>query len=148
MLRTLLEPYIHEMAQWFEIDPHGYCYDTSPVWTNGCEAYLAKVGEAIAGFALVGPAAQWIERVGAHDVREFFVLPGFRRSGHGLRMATLIWSEHPGAWLVRVLEANVPAVLFWRTVVSSHSHGSYSEETCTVGGRRWLFFQFESKMPK
>jgi hypothetical protein len=43
-----------------------------------------------------------------------------------------------------VLEANAPAVLFWRTAISIHSHGSYAEERRLVGGRPWLFFRFVS----
>jgi hypothetical protein len=56
----------------------------------------------------------------------------------GKQMATLLWNEHPGEWLVRVLEANAPAVLFWRTAVSS-----YQEEQRVIDGRSWIFFRFD-----
>ena len=121
VLRNLFEHYLHDMAEWFEIDTQAggsYSYDTSSVWDNGYDAYLAKVGDSIAGFALVGSAVEWLGDIGAHDVHEFFVIRGFRRNGVGQGMATALWNERSGEWLVRVLELNAPAVLFWRTAIS------------------------------
>jgi len=148
VLRNLFEHYLHDMAEWFEIDTQAdgsYSYDTSSVWENGYDAYLAKVGDSLTGFALVGSATEWLGDVGAHDVHEFFVIRGFRRNGIGQRMATALWNERPGEWLVRVLELNAPAVLFWRTAISSYSLGSYEEQGCIVKGRPWRFFRFVSK---
>jgi predicted acetyltransferase len=147
LLRNLFEHYIHDMTEWFDVHTKAdgsYSYDTSEVWEKGYEAYLAKVGESIAGFALVGSADEWLGDIGAHDVHEFFVLRRFRRSGFGLTMATLVWAQHPGEWLVRVLEENAPAVLFWRSAVLSHSGGLYKEEGRIVNGRAWRFFRFGS----
>src|SRR5580693_3847056 len=118
VLRNLFQYYLHDMAEWFEVDTQAdgsYLYDTSSIWTKGYDAYLAKVGDFPAGFALVGPAAEWLDDAGARDVHEFFVIRRFRRNGFGQTLAMLLWNEHPGKWLVRVLEANAPAVLFWRT---------------------------------
>lgn len=39
-------------------------------------------------------------------------------------MATFLCNEHGGEWLVRVLEANAPAIAFWRSGISSYSLGS------------------------
>jgi predicted acetyltransferase len=148
VLRNLFEHYLHDMSEWFRIDTQAdgsYSYDTSLVWERGYDAYLAKVGDAPAGFALVGSADEWLGRVSAQDVHEFFVIRGYRRSGVGQRMATLLWSERPGEWLVRVLELNAAAVLFWRAVISSYSRGSYAEEGRMIKGRSWRFFRFVSK---
>jgi len=147
VLRNLFQYYLHDMAEWFEVDTQAdgsYLYDTSSIWTKGYDAYLAKVGDFPAGFALVGPAAEWLDDAGARDVHEFFVIRRFRRNGFGQTLAMLLWNEHPGKWLVRVLEANAPAVLFWRTTIASHSDGAYEEEGRTVNGRRWRFFRFAS----
>ena len=147
LLRNLFEHYIHDLAEWFEIDTKAdgsYSYDTSLVWKSGCDAYLAKVGNSIAGFAVVGSAVEWLGDIGAHDVQEFFVIRRFRRNGIGQRMATLLWDEHPGEWLVRVLELNAPAVAFWRSAISSYSGGSHAEEGRMVNGRPWRFFRFVS----
>jgi len=147
LLRDLFEHYLHDMSEWFEIAPNAegrYAYDTASVWKNGYDVYLAKIGDSLAGFAIVGSAVEWLGGIGAHDVHEFFVMRGFRRSGIGQRMAALLWNERPGEWLVRVLQANEPAVLFWRTAVSRHSRGVYEEAGRIVKGRPWRFFRFVS----
>jgi predicted acetyltransferase len=146
-LQNLFEHYLHDMAEWFEVDTKpagGHAYDTSSIWENGCDAYLAKLGDSPVGFAVVGSAVEWLGDIGAHDVHEFFVIRGFRRSGVGQRMAAVLWDERPGNWLVRVLEANAPAVHFWRSAISTHSRGSYEEEGRIVNGRSWRFFRFVS----
>jgi|SRR5579864_828898 len=145
VLRNLFEHYLYDMAEWFEIDTQAdgsYSYDTSSIWKNGYDAYLAKLGDSLAGFALIGPAAELPAGIAANDVREFFVIRRFRRSGLGERMATLLWKERPGEWLVRVLEKNTPAVLFWRAAISSHTRGSYTEEGRIAKGRSWRYFRF------
>jgi predicted acetyltransferase len=147
VLRNLFEFYLHDMAEWFALDTKAdgsYSYDTSLIWENGYDAYLAKVGDSIAGFAIVGPAVEWLGDIDAHDVDEFFVIRRFRRSGAGRRMATILWNERPGEWLVRVVGSNAPAVLFWRSVISSYSRGSYEEEGRVAKGRPWRFFRFVS----
>jgi predicted acetyltransferase len=147
LLRNLFEHYIHDMAGLFDIDTQAdgsYAYDTSQVWKNGYDAYLAKLGDSIAGFALVGPAVNWPGDSDAYDVHEFFVIRRYRKTGCGRRMAEFIWNEYPGKWLVRVLEANKPAVLFWRNAIANHSQGSYEEEGHVVNGRPWRFFRFVS----
>lgn len=132
VLQSLLDQYLHDMAEWFAVDS----YDVSALWRNGYDVYLANVLDSLAGFAIVGSVE------GAHDVHEFFVTRSFRRSGVGQTMATLLWDERPGEWLVRVLEANVGAVLFWRSAISEYSGGSYAEEGRSVKGRPWRFFRF------
>ena len=147
LLQNLFEHYIYDMSEWFEIDTDAdgrYAYDTSSLWVTGYGIYLAKVGDSIAGFAIAGPADEWLGDTGVNDVHEFFIIRRFRRNGFGQRMANLLWNERPGEWLVRVLESNTPAVLFWRTAITSHTRGSYEEQGRIVKGRPWRFFRFAS----
>jgi predicted acetyltransferase len=142
VLRNLFEHYIHDMSEWFGIDTQAdgsYSYDTSLVWEQGWDAYLAKLDDSLAGFALIGSAAEWLGGPG-YDMHEFFVLRKFRRSGVGRLMAARLWTENPGEWLVRVLAANTPAVAFWRSAIP----GSHKEEGRIVHGRAWRFFTFLS----
>jgi predicted acetyltransferase len=142
ILRNLFEHYLHDMSEWFELDtePDGsYAYDMSSIWSNGHSAYLAKVGDSIAGFAIVSSPASLPQ-----DIAEFFVLRKFRRAGVGRQMAAFLWNERSGEWLVRVAEANTPAIPFWRKSISTYSHGSYTEETRISNGRPWRFFRFVS----
>jgi len=147
LLRNLFEHYCHDMSEWFDLDTAAdgsYSYDTSSIWANEYTAYLAKVGSSIAGFALVGSAAAWTGDAEGHDVHEFFVLRKFRRCGVGQRMAGFVWNEHPGEWLVRVLEVNAPAVLFWRAAVSAYSSGAFHQEPRNIDGQSWRLFRFVS----
>jgi predicted acetyltransferase len=146
LLRNLFEHYCHDMSEWFDVDTGAdgsYSYDTASVWASAQEVYLATVDNSIAGFALIGSAADWLGDIAARDVHEFFVLRRFRRRGVGKQMAALLWNEHPGEWLVRVLEANAPAVLFWRIAISDCSAGSYNEDRRVIDGRSWIFFRFD-----
>ena len=148
LLRNLFEFYVHDMAPWFDIDlkaDGSYSYDTSTVWARGWDAYVARVDGAIAGFALIASAEEWIGEQGVWDVREFFVVRKYRRSGLGRRIAEAIWNERPGEWLVRVLEANEPALEFWRVMVARYSGDRYREESRIVNGRSWLFLRFASR---
>jgi predicted acetyltransferase len=147
VLRDLFKHYLHDMAEWFEVDTKtdgSYSYDTSEVWDKGYQAYLGRVGDLPAGFALVGSAEQWIGEAGVHDMDEFFILRRFRRHGFGHKLATFLWDEHPGEWLVRVLEANAPALSFWRTSIASYSNGLYEEDGRISKGRSWRYFRFAS----
>ena len=151
LLRNLFEHYCHDMSEWFDLDTEAdgsYSHDTASIWAKGCDAWLAKIGTSIAGFVLIGSGAGWLGDIGAQDVHEFFVMRRFRRVGVGRKMATLIWNEHPGEWLVRVLEANAPAVLFWRKAISAYSLGSCREEQRLIDGQPWRFFRFVSNPRK
>ena len=139
------------MAVWFEVEanPSGsYPYDTSVIWEQGYDAYLAKVGDSVAGFALVGSADEYLSEVGAHDVHEFFVLRRFRRDGIGRQMAIHLWNKYRGEWLVRVLEANAPALAFWRAAIAGFPLGPFAglrkEESRLVKGRPWVYLRFTS----
>src|ERR1019366_8689692 len=52
-------------------------------------------------------------------------------------MAVFVWNENPGEWLVRVLEANAPAVLFWRAAINAYSFGTFHEEPRIIDGQSW-----------
>ena len=147
VLRNLFEHYLHDMSEWFEVDTKtdgSYSYHVSQVWRDGYDAYLAKIGDLPAGFALVGSGAEWLSGIDSHDVHEFFILRRFRRSGAGRAMAGMLWDEYPGEWLVRVFEGNVPAVPFWRAAVAAYAGGEYTEETRVIKGKAWRFFRFRS----
>jgi predicted acetyltransferase len=148
VLRNLFEHYLHDMSEWFQFDtqPDGsYSYDTSAIWKKPASAYLVRVNAALAGFALIGSAEQWLGAAGAgvHDVHEFFVLRKYRRDGLGRELALRLWAERPGPWLVRAAEGNQPAVAFWRNTIAGYSGGTFSEHEHEANGRSWRFFRFD-----
>ena len=147
LLGNLFQHYCYDLSELFDVDTAtdgSYSYDTASVWAKGYDVYLAKVGDSIAGFAIIGSGDEWLGGIGTHDVHEFFIMRKFRRSGFGQSMATFLWKQHCGEWVVRVLEANALAVSFWRTAISRYSLDSYQEEQKVVEGRPWRFFRFAS----
>jgi len=136
ILENLFQYYLHDMSEWFDIDS----YDLSTIWKS--DVYLATFDDTPAAFALIGPAS---DDPTAQDVHEFFVLRKFRRSRIGYQLASHVWNDRRGEWRVRVLEANAAAVSFWRTTISTYSHGSYQEDQRTVNDRPWRFFRFTSE---
>jgi predicted acetyltransferase len=149
VLRDLFQHYLRDMAEWFEVNPDGsYSYETSVIWEKGYDAYLARLGDCVAGFALIGSADKYLSEVGARDVHEFFVLRRFRRGGIGRQMAMRLWNMYRGEWLVRVLEANAPALAFWRATIAGFTlrscSGPCKREGCLVKGRPWVYLRFTS----
>lgn len=142
LLRNLFQHYCHDMSEWFDLDTGAdgsYPHDTSSIWAKQHGAYLARIGTSIAGFALIGSGADWLGDMDAWDVHEFFVLRKFRRCGVGRRMAALLWNEHPGEWLVRVFEANAPAVsrasipsIAFSAILTNRNTGSRTQPRCST----------------
>jgi predicted acetyltransferase len=124
ILEELLVEYVRDMSEWFDF--HG-TYDLSNFWAAG-RAYLAWVGETPVGFALVKD----------RDVQEVFVRREFRRQRVGEALARYIWSQHPGPWTVRVLQANTPALSFWRRTVPAWAQ----EVERTINNRPWNIFRW------
>jgi predicted acetyltransferase len=147
VLTNLFEFYLHDMAEWFrfETQPDGrYGYDLARHWQRGDRVYLARVDGAPAGFALVGPAPDWLDDPTARDVEEFFVVRRHRHSGLADTLARTIWDAEPGRWRVRVFEGNVPAVPFWRRVVADYTQRDYSEQRHLNNTRQWVVFGFSN----
>ncbi len=119
VLRNLFEHYIHDMAEWFDIDTRAdgsYSYNTSAIWADGCAVYLARIGDRIAGFAIAGSADEWLGAGDVRDVREFFVIRRFRRNGVGQK-----WRSSSGR--------NAPASGWFESSTRTH-------QRCSSGGRR------------
>ena len=146
-LRALLEFYFHDMAEWFRFDQHahgGYVESTEEYWSEGHDVYLLQLEGLPIGFSIVGSADNWMPGANARDMTEFFVVRRHRRDGVGSAFATHVWSLHPGAWLVRVFQANEPALPFWRKAIAEYSNGQYVEQVVGKQGKDWSHFSFES----
>jgi len=146
ILGNLLELYCHDMSEWFDVetDEKGAFskhYAVSQFWNDGGAVFIAKSGELPIGFAIVQSAQNFTDD-GGWDLREFFVLRKYRRTGAGQRLAKFVWDTSSENWLVRVHSANKPAVPFWRRTVESYSSGKFGEEIREVNGSDWFYFSF------
>jgi predicted acetyltransferase len=130
VLRRLLEFYRYDFSvlDGRDVDEHGiygYRY-LDHYWTDERRhPFLFRVDGSWAGFALVheGPP---------HEIREFFVLRKYRRSGIGSRAARELFSLFPGEWSIHELHGNEEAMRFWRAAIPF----AYSEDSSSGGTTR------------
>jgi predicted acetyltransferase len=124
-----------------------YCYDWSPwrcldvgddgrfhdlllerYWVDDWRhPFLVRVGDKLAGFALVVGSETPAADGPAFDMAEFFVLQRYRRQGTGRAAAHLAFSRFKGAWQVRQREENPDATAFWRRTIADCTRGDFKE---------------------
>ncbi len=146
VLHNLFSHYLHDMAEWFEFDTEddgSYSYPTSSIWDQGCDVFIAFADSKPVAFAIVDEAASRVPGSSGRDLKEFFVIRRHRHSGVGRMVARHVWDAYPGAWLVRVLRRNRPAVAFWPAAIADYTEGQFHEHL-HVGddGKQWCYFTF------
>jgi predicted acetyltransferase len=77
---------------------------------------------------------------------EFFVLRGMRRRGIGTELAQEVWAMFPGAWQVRVMQANQRAQQFWANAIARHAGAPIQPVPFEKDGEPWNVFSFESQI--
>jgi predicted acetyltransferase len=90
-------------------------------------AYFIHANDKIAGFVLINKHTLIEEN--AHSIAEFYIISNFRRQGIGEQAAELAFKQFPGKWEVAQIEANHPAIHFWRKVIGEVTRGKYKETT-------------------
>jgi predicted acetyltransferase len=149
-LSELLEHYVRELSTIFaiEADVDGrFRYDKLPLyWTEPDRrfAFFIRSGQERVGVALVTREATTNDAPEHFDVAEFFVLPAHRGKGVGRQAASLLWNRFPGPWVVRVYQANVAALPFWRNTVHSYTGGTFSVSVRGGQPGSWHVFSFHS----
>ena len=149
-LSELLENYVSELSVLFaiEADVDGrFRYDQLPLyWTQPDRrfAFFIRSGNDRVGAALAIRESATNDAPEHLDVAEFFVLPIHRGRGVGRRAASLLWDRLPGEWVVRVFEANVAALPFWRNTVQSYTAGAFSVIERSGQFGCWHVFSFRS----
>ena len=149
-LSELLEHYVGELSTLFgiEADVDGrFRYDQLPLyWTQPDRrfAFFIRSGKDRVGVALATRESATNDAPEHLDVAEFFVLPAHRGRGVGRQAVSLLWDRLPGQWVVRVSQANVAALPFWRNTVQSYTSGTFSvsERPGQLGS--WHVFSFRS----
>jgi len=108
--------------------------------------FLIRVQEELAGFVLVNkvgtsPDIDW-------NIGEFFVLAKFQGSGIGKEIAFQIFDRFEGIWEVAQMPKNLPAVKFWKKVVSEYASGFFKETSQVIHEptlHPMIVLKFESK---
>jgi predicted acetyltransferase len=149
VLSNLLELYLHELSDIFQIDTGAdgrFGYDGLPLYWSDPDthhAFLIRSGDRIGRFALVTRGSPATDDPDDLDVAEFFVLRSHRRSGVGRAAAFLLWNRISGRWIVRVSEANRAGRSFWESIVREYTGGVFAETTRPGRVHMFRVFSFD-----
>jgi predicted acetyltransferase len=149
LLANLLELYVHDLSAIFPVAPGEdgrFGYEKLPLYFSEPSRlpFLIRFDSRIAGFAFVTRGSPMNDDPECLDVAEFFVLRGYRRYAVGRRAASQLWDRLPGAWVVRVSEANRAGIPFWETTIREHIGGAYTAEQRPGSPNPWRVFTFKS----
>jgi predicted acetyltransferase len=148
VLAQLLDMYAHELCAFVEVkfgsDGRFRYPELSLYWSESVRhPFLLTRESKLAGFALVQQTSQSRKTIPVWDMAEFFVLPEFRLRGIGRTAAHRIWDRFPGSWQVRVMESNLPGLLFWEKAILDYAGERISKVEVMIKGLRWRRFSFE-----
>ena len=144
VLANLIELYAHDFSEFHDLDigeDGRFGYAPLPLYWSEPDRYpfLIRMDGKLAGLVLVKKgSAVW-------DMAEFFVLRGCRRRGIGTHVAHEVWRRFPGAWEVRVMQANASAGRFWAGAIASFTGETIEPASFEKAGTPWYVFSFESK---
>ncbi len=139
-LEALLELYVYDFSELLGFDvaddgrfrvPPVDAYFADP----RCHAFLFRVDDRLAGFALVHRRSRLAGDESATDMAEFFVLRKYRRRRVGERAATSLFDRFPGVWEVRQKPRNHAATAFWCQVIGRYTNDRF--ERLTLDDERW-----------
>jgi len=152
IIKNLVPYYIYDMSEYMGWDPNGNghycgCDELQEYWEKDNHyPYIILADSKIAGFAMVRPYPNELERT---EIGDFFVLRKFKRQEIGKTAAFKLFNLHQGNWLVRVLDSNTGARIFWEKVIKEYTKEKLvinaETYTCPYSGT-WpmQFFRFES----
>jgi predicted acetyltransferase len=139
-LVALLELYVYDFSEILGIDVGDDGRFRLPAldayWTDPrCHAFLIRVDERLAGFALVQERSRLTGDEAVCDMAEFFVLRKYRRRGIGERVATWLFDRFRGPWEVRQKAEHHAATGFWRRAIGRYAGGRFEE--AMIDDERW-----------
>jgi len=115
---------------WMPKDGLYECFDMKKFFNNPkYKVFIVKIGKELVGFAIV-----------THDdtatvdysIEEFYIVAKYQGKGIARQVAVQLWNEHRGNWLLSVIPENLPALKFWRKIVSEFTDLQYKEEVREV----------------
>ena len=147
VLEHLFQLYLHDISEFLGwpvtgsgryelpdglLDPY---FNDSDHWP-----YFVFVECELAGFSLVRKAPGLGD---LFDMGQFFILRKFRQGNAAQSAFALSAERHKGAWQVRVLPKNTPALRFWRKTIPQFALGRVDESIELYGAHEMLYLRFE-----
>jgi predicted acetyltransferase len=139
-LLALFELYVYDFSEMLGLDVgqdgrfHAPALDA--YWADArCHPFLVRVGEKLAGLALVQQRSRLSSDESVFDMDQFFVLRKYRRSGVGEKVAARLFDRFRGVWEVRQKAENVGGIAFWRRTIGRYTGGQFEE--LLLDDERW-----------
>lgn len=151
LIRRMMELYLHDFSEFDEadLDEHGlFGYgDLDYFWFEPTHAaFIIRVDNNLAGFVLVDNEV--FLKSSERSLTEFFVLRKYRRRGVGQQAAIAVFKRLRARWEVHVVERNLPAQHFWRTVLAAHTRGQFQETAFNNDDWVGPVFSFDNRLAK
>ncbi len=140
-LTSVYSFYLHDLSQFapekYRLSARGHWEpDHLPYWLAQafCHPLVLLESQVPVGFAFVGQAPFPFMSDGVQfHLSEFFVLRSHRRSGVGRSAAHAALAAFPGSFELAVLQRNLPALAFWRSVLPRVATGPVREDASPGG---------------
>ncbi len=150
VLANLLQLYIHDFTSFTPVelgDDGRFLHNPLPEYWEYSDryAFLIKAHAQLAGFALIRRGSQISGDPNVWDMGDFFIARGFRRRTIGSGAAQAIWTRFPGAWEVRVIDSNRPAVSFWAHAIAEYTGERIEAVSVEMHGAPRLLFRFHAQ---
>ena len=135
MLENLVQLYVYDWSELSGLDvgDDGRFGDLplEPYWVDDWRhPFLLRVGDRLAGFALILEHSRLTGAHGVFDMAEFFVMRRYRRQGVGIAAAFAAFDRFKGPWEVRQRDENAAATAFWHRAIGDYTRGNYEERRC------------------
>lgn len=139
-LLTLLQLYAYDFSEILPLEvAEDGCFHVPSVAANLTDssnhAFLIRVDDKLAGFALVQPSSYLTGDAGVFDMAELFVMRRHRRCGVGEQVASWLFERFRGPWEVREKAENQAATAFWRRIIRRYTDGQFEE--LILDDERW-----------
>jgi predicted acetyltransferase len=148
ILANLIELYAHDFSELMPLflgADGRFGYPQLPLYWQEPSRFPFLVRDGtLAGFVLVKRGSEITGDEAVWDMAEMFVVRGQRRRGVATQVAHEVWRRFPGAWEVRVMEVNVPAVAFWARAIEGFVGRAIAPSRVQRPGKTWQTFSFES----
>lgn len=107
-------------------DPSFVPDDLTPFFNDADKkSFLIKVGDELAGFALIAKLGAMPEI--DFYLSEFFILAKLQNKGIGTIVATDLFNRLKGKWALGIIPENKKASAFWRKIITAYTTGNFSE---------------------
>ena len=126
----MMELFNYDFSEFSDADINEYGYFGYPriddYWNEeGRYPFFIRADGKLAGLVLVRSCCEYNNLREPHNIAEFFVMKKYRKQGIGKEVAKSIFDRFPGGWEITVWANNLPAQVFWESVVSEYTQGNY-----------------------